>query len=247
MSLVQNKSIIFYSKYRQDELSALCLQEINKSEELKRQFILICIHHPEYIDQPAPYRIPVLIQQLASSGRFPVLAISGFKEPIFAGDALSWLKDSSTSGPMPMSEAGDNCSVQDSGESFIDPNYVIGFVSGKGEIGKSYSNIEESANFRIDTFDETSNKSDAKQQTNQRLEQLHNQRKSEFKPLERIGGAPETGRPGMQSQSGRGFPQVPSSTRSVSSLPTIPYHQQQFGETVQLPQRPMPQGTRGGY
>ena len=208
MSGIHNKNIIFYSNYPQDKLSAECLTEISKNETVKNQFILLCVHDLYSINSPPPYRLPKKIIELKDKGLMPILCISGFKNYILANSALTWLKANSEKEinggvegySVESSGFADNCSTIEQAEivglEHFNSEYNLGFSSGKGEVGKSYSNIEEVTQAQIVTYDTedsssgamSSEKKRAAQEMQKRLDTLQTQRREEANNTNGING-----------------------------------------------------------
>jgi hypothetical protein len=214
MSGFQNKNLIFYSMHPNDKLSRMCLAELDKMPELAKQFIRICIHHPQDVNQPPLINLPAKVDLCKNKGLIPILAITGFKEPVFANSALSWIKESALKmgdGVAPSNIHGggvaDNCSTIDQaaqgGNALFDTDYNIGFSGAKGEFNKGYSNIDEAASSRIVTYDETNDKRSASNEIAQRLEQLK---------FNRDVDAPKTNGQmgGGQMGGGQGMPAMPA-------------------------------------
>ena len=93
MSGLQNKNLIFYSTYPHDQVSRQCIQEINKNQKLNKQFIRICLHHPQNCNLPPIVPLPKIIKQLKEKNLIPVIVASGFSKPILAQEALTWIQD----------------------------------------------------------------------------------------------------------------------------------------------------------
>ena len=221
MSGIQNKNLIFYSLHPNDQLSRMCLSQLDKMPELSSQFIRICVHHPQSLSQPNPAipNLPPKVQECRKRGLIPILGIAGFNDAIFAQDALSWIKGSSLGKesvtPSNIDGAGitDNCSTIEQASrpqnSLFDTNYNLGFSNAKGEFNKGYANIDEASSNRIVTYDESNCKKDASRQISQRLEQLKFNRDVEAPQApQRAGGynMPNQGGYGMPNQ---GMPQMP--------------------------------------
>jgi hypothetical protein len=258
MSGLQNKNLIFYSTHPNDKLSRMCLAELEKMPELKKQFIPICIHHPQDITKPPMIRLPHIVDECKSRGLIPILAVAGFEKPIFATSALSWIKESALKldeGIVPSNIHGggvaDNCSTVSgsavAGNSLFDTDYNIGFSSAKGEFNKSYANIDEAAESRIVTYDEVNDRQTASNEIAQRLEQLKFSRDVDVpQSQQRIsgqsrssgGGMPGYGQPQMPQMpqmQGYGQPQMPQ-------MPQMPgYGQPQMPQMPQMPGYGQPQ------
>lgn len=230
MSGLQNKNIIFYSMV--DEMSRQCLKEIDQNESLRKQFIKVCIHHPQNPSMPALIRLPKQVLKLKEKNIIPVLAVAGFSKVILAGDALTWLQDNAlkalndgVSACNIGSSTADNCSTiaqtEIMGSELFGTEYNMGFADGKGETGKNYSNIDESSQQRIATFDDISNKKRASSETARRLELIKNQRDVDVPATnQRVSGfqmpiAPQRPAP-MQMG---GFPQAPQAPQ----VPQVPH------------------------
>jgi len=238
MSGLQNKNIIFYSNYPNDKFSQLCLEEINSNEALNKQFIRVCVHHPQNFNMNPPHRLPNIILQLRDSGRIPVLAISGFTKPILGAEALTWLQDNALkclNGGLDACNIGsggiaDDCSTiaqtEMSGSEFFNTQYNMGFSDGRGETGKGYANIDESVENRIMTYDDQSDKKRASHETEARLSAIKAQRNMETpQPMNRVGGMPQIpggGGSGMPMQNGmNGMPQMPMQG-GMNGMPQMP-------------------------
>ena len=220
------------------------MAEINSNEELNKQFIKICVHHPQNYNIPNPtFRLPTIVNKMKEKGMIPVLAVSGFKKPILAQQAYNWLKDNAlkalNGGLDAYNAAGsgaDNCSTIDQTEQimseFFNTEYNMGFADGKGETGKDYANIEEAAESRIQTFDDSSNKKSASMENQRRLDAIKSQRDADVpRPIQRVGGIGGIGMPQM--------PQMPGMSQSGMQVPQMP----QMPGMPQMPQMPgMPQG-----
>ena len=195
MSGLHNKNIIFYSNYSHDKLSSVCLQEISKNENVKNQFILLCVHDLYVIGNPPPYRLPKKISELSEKGLTPILCISGFKHYILGSAALNWLKTNSEKElnggvegySAESSGIADNCSTIDQteivGMDHFNEEYNLCFSTGRGEVGKGYSNIEEVVQSQIVTYDaDESNGTEKKKaavEMQKRLDKLQSQRRED--------------------------------------------------------------------
>jgi hypothetical protein len=232
MSGIQNKNLIFYSLHPNDKLSKLCLEELDKMPEFKKQFIPICIHDPRDVNRPPTIRLPQKVEDCKRKGLIPILAIAGFKEAIFATSALSWIKESAlkTGDALLGSNihgggVADNCSLisqaGESGNSLFDTDYNIGFSTAKGEFNKNYANIDEAAESKIVTYDESSDKNNASSEISQRLEQLKFNRDQD-----------------MPNQ--RQMPQMPRQMNN-QQMPRQMNNQQMPNMNQQMPQMPMGQ------
>jgi hypothetical protein len=265
MSGLQNKNLMFYSTHPNDKLSKMCLAELEKMPELKKQFIPICIHDPHDISKPALIRLPPIVDQCKNRGLIPILAIAGFEKPIFATSALSWIKESSLKldeGIAPSNIHGggvaDNCSTisgaASAGNTLFDTDYNIGFSNAKGEFNKGYANIDEAAESRIVTYDEVNDKQTASNEISQRLEQLKFNRDVEGPKapqragggMPQMGGMPQQGQGGygmpQQGQGGYGMPQMPQQGQGGYGMPQMPQQGQGGYGMPQMPQ----QGQGGG-
>lgn len=241
-----NKNIIFYSTYPSDTLSQQCIAEINKNEEFNKQFIRVCVHHPQNMSMPALIRLPNIIQKLKEMGKLPVLAVSGFKKPILAQDALNWLQDNALKALNGGIDAcnldgnfADNCSTiaqaELMGSEFFNTEYNMGFVDGKGETGKGYSNIDEGIENRIMTFDDVSSKKKASVETQARLNAIKAQRDGDVpQALTRIGGGPP-GMPMMPQMGGMGQQPMMGGMPMMPQMPGMP------GMPGMMPRQMMPQ------
>ena len=245
MSGLHNKNILFYSRLPSDKLSMMCLQQLAKSEELKKQFILVCVHHPADYRMPPPHKLPSIVVKLMD--KIPILAVSGFKKPIFAQEAYTWMADNAlhppsaeTIGSASMSGGvADSCSSIDqiggvSGTEFFNSEYYMGFSDGKGEVGKGYSNIEESASNRIVTYDDSDSKKQASNETQRRLEEMKSQRHQEGPrpPTQQIGMTMPS-MPSMPgSMNGHSMPNIPGAPQMPGSMPQMP------GNMPQMPSMP---------
>lgn len=256
-----NKNLIFYSMHPNDTVSQQCIAAISNNEEFNRQFIRICVHHPQNYNMPPPYRLPNIINQLRSRNLIPVLAVSGFKKPVLAQDALNWLQDNALkalnggiSACNLNPSATDNCSTimqaELAGSELFGTEYNMGFADAKGETGKMYSNIDEAAEGRIMTYDDISTKKRASQETQSRLDMIKAQRQSEVpQPLMRtsVSGA---SRNNMSGGSG-GMPMMPMmpnmmQQRGNGGMPMMPMMQGGGGNAMMpmMPMMPMMQQRR---
>lgn len=250
MSGTHNKNMIFYSHFPHDKISKVCLDELDKTEDLNKQFIKICVHHPQDLNMPNPLiNLPDIIKQLID--QTPILAIAGFTKPIFAQEAYNWLKNgalkqndnpnllkdgSGLSAANVGSTIADDCSTLTqagkTGSEFFNTDYNMGFSTGEGEIGKDYANIGESSANRIMTYDDDNSKGDASSETHRKMDQLKSQRMSEVpQTIQRIGGEPGMMSGGMMGggmggngMGGNGMPQMPNipQSRNMSQAQAMP-------------------------
>jgi hypothetical protein len=209
MSGIQNKNLIFYSRYPGDKLSAMCLEALDKSPALNKQFIRICIHDPRDCNKPSEFRLPDRVLQCKTKGLIPIIAIAGYKQPVFANSALSWITESSLTkdgGIMPSNIHGqgtaDNCCTIEqaslNGNALFDTGYNIGFSDGQGEFNKDYASIDEAAGSRIVTYEELNDKKSASAEISQRIEKMKFDRESDVpRSQARIGGLDGGAPPGM--------------------------------------------------
>ena len=158
MSGKQNKCIFFYTEDPRDNISKECLEIINSTPSYSQMFIKICIHYPGDPTRPQTINLPKIILKLANMGKYPIVAVSGFPEPILGGDILSWLKGESGGSLVAVgnfsSSIADNCSTIEDTESvnnFV-TGFNIGFSSGDNDIGKNWANINSDT--RINTIRE---------------------------------------------------------------------------------------------
>ena len=206
---ILNKSIIFYSRFPHDNMSRECLMELEKTPALNKQFVKICVHHPQDTSRPPEVNLPQIVKKLVGSGKIPILAVSGMKYPIFAQYAISWLQDNAlkqqNGGLSSISIGGndtDDCSTVEQTELmsslFINPEYNLGFTDAKGETGKDYANIDEACQLQIQTYNDVSEKGAAATEAQKKLEQIKNARNNDIPPpIRRIGGMPTEGMPMM--------------------------------------------------
>ena len=245
MSGIQNKNLIFYSTFPNDRLSVLCLGALDTTPALNKQFIRICIHDPRDITKPPSYNLPVKVQQCMQHGLMPILAIAGFKDPVFADSALNWLKNNALNQSpdvMPSNIHGggtaDNCCTIEqagqSGNALFDTDYNIGFATGQGEFNKKYASIDEAASDKIPTYDEYNDKKDAAMDINKRLDKLKTDRNDLLKTQGPGGGSrplappppppgPQYGRSGMPQYSAP--PSAPPSRGMMPQYPSMPQYQ----------------------
>lgn len=245
-----NKNLIFYSNYPGDNNSQLCLDALNKCPSLNKQFIRICIHDPRDPSRPPPINLPPRVFECKRRGLMPILAISGFNEPIFANDALSWIQNTSLSQKEDVigsnihgQGTADNCctisQTAQGGNELFETDYNIGFSSGDGEFGKMYSSINEAASSRIVTFDNDSkDKTRDEDEIQRRLDQLRFDREADVpRTMARVGGiAP----PGQMQSGGGGMPMMPM-------MPPLQGQQGMHGGRGMMPMMPQHQGQGQGY
>jgi hypothetical protein len=227
MSGIQNKNVLFYSTYPNDIISKLCLEELEKTPELNKQFIKVCIHHPQDYTKPPLINLPQRIMQFRE--RVPVLAASGFNELIHSQSALSWIKETALKHKdiMPSNIHGggcaDNaCTIEEAakgGNTLFDTDYNIGFSAGSGEFSKLYANIDEASQNRIVTYDEMNDKKHASADISRKLEDLKFAR--------------EIGMPKPQPRAGNG---------DMTEYGNQPLYSNQPGMMPMMP--PMPPGMR---
>ena len=244
MSGIQNKNLIFYSLHPNDKLSKLCLEELDKMPEFKKQFIPICIHDPRDVNRPPTIRLPQKVEDCKRKGLIPILAIAGFKEAIFATSALSWIKESAlkTGDALLGSNihgggVADNCSLisqaGESGNSLFDTDYNIGFSTAKGEFNKNYANIDEAAESKIVTYDESSDKNNASSEISQRLEQLKFNRDQDMPNQRQMPQMPQMPRQ-MNNQ------QMPNMNQQMPQMPVGQMPNRDMPPMGQMPNRDMP-------
>ena len=265
MSGIQNKNLIFYSRYPGDKLSLMCLEALDKSPALNKQFIRICIHDPRDYTKPSEIRLPARVHQCKSKGLIPIIAIAGYKEPVFANSALSWITESSLTqdgGIMPSNIHGqgtaDNCctiaQASQNGNALFDTGYNIGFSDGQGEFNKDYASIDEAAESRIVTYEELNDKQAASAEISQRIEKMKFDRDNDVPRAQarvggigQSGGMPQYGAPPGMPQYGAppGMPQygAPPGMPQYGAPPGMP----QYGAPPGMPQYGAPPGQRGGY
>src|SRR3990167_6916874 len=162
-----NKSIIFYSKYPQDQMSRVCLQEIDKNPAL-----------------PPLIQLPQIIISLID--RVPILAISGHKQPILARDALTWLQrtllneDQGIKAGSLEGSIADDCSTIDQSEGF-GTDFYSSVCKNLNDVCKDYASISETNN-KIETYaDESSKNKDYLNSLNQqKMDYLAQQRNQEL-------------------------------------------------------------------
>jgi hypothetical protein len=234
MSGERNKSLMFYSLHPNDMYSRQCLDELKKLPELDRQFVKICVHDPRNINGPPQVKLAGIVKQCMQRGLLPIIAVAGFRQPVFAESALSWIKQSvlNKSGVIPSNihghGAADNCSTIEqasrSGNTLFDTEYNIGFSTGQGEFNKDYASIDEACQSHIVTYDETSDKGQAAQEIQSKLDQLKFKRDVDVPSARRIGGEDPMG----MSQMMGGMPQMPQ----MGGMPQMP----QMGGMPQMPQ-----------
>jgi hypothetical protein len=231
MSGIQNKNLIFYSLYPNDVVSRMCLEELNKNPALNKQFIRICVHHPQDVSKPPLVTLPALVNQYRSM--IPILAISGFKQPIFAKAAVSWIRESAlkdqnsgglagsnihgggiadNSATIAQSEAGSN--------SLFDTDFNISWSNGIGEFNKMYANIDEAAQNRITVFEDSSDKKSLASNISQKLEQLKNSRLAEVSMASPYGGGTAPGMPQMPGAP----PGMPGMQQRMPQMPQMPVY-----------------------
>ena len=248
MSGIHNKNLIFYSLYPNDSVSRLCLSELDKNPDLNKQFIRICIHHPQDYNKPPLITLPAVIREFRN--QIPILAISGFQQPILAKAAVSWIKESAlkTDNSVMASNiqgygTADNCATIAQSEaksnSLFDTEYNIGFSNGIGEFNKSYANIDESSQMRIPTFEESTDKRAASSDVAKRLEELKFNRSNDARPpgsqFGKAQGGPQQGGPQQGGQFGGQGGQFGGMPQGQ------PQQGGQFGGIPQMPQGGMPQ------
>ena len=265
MSGIHNKNIIFYSYFPHDQISRACLSELDAKPELNKQFIRICVHDPQNINKANPLvNLPDIIQKLLN--KTPILAIAGFKKPVFAQEAYSWMKSSALNTEIANSLsdnsglsagnidsggiADDCCSLEQAGqgrsELFLNTEYNMGFSSGEGEIRKTYASIKEAGESRIVTYAEDNSKGQSKQEVNQRFEQLQHQRDADVpKPIQRVGGIEPMGASMSAPMTlPMHMPQIPQGMsgggyqQAYSTMPTIPQAMYQPQPQYQMPSMP---------
>ena len=252
MSGIQNKNLIFYSLHPNDKLSKMCLEELEKMPEFKKQFIPICIHDPRDINRPPTIRLPQKVEECKRKGLIPILAIAGFKEAIFATSALSWIKESALkTGDAVLGSnihgggVADNCSLisqaGESGNSLFDTDYNIGFSNARGEFNKNYANIDEASESKIVTYDESSDKNTASSEISQRLEQLKFSRDQDLPNQRQMPQMPQMPRqmpqmPNMNQQMPNMNQQMPPGMGHMQSIST----RGQMPGMPQMPNRDMP-------
>jgi|LakMenEpi03Aug12_release.lakeMendotaPanAssembly.Ray.scaffolds.fasta_scaffold183798_3 hypothetical protein len=245
MSGLHNKNIIFYSNYSHDKLSSVCLQEISKNETVKNQFILLCVHDLYSPGNPPPYRLPKKISELSEKGLTPILCISGFKNYILGNAALNWLKTNSEKElnggvegySVESSGIADNCSTIDQteivGMDHFNEEYNLCFSTGRGEVGKSYSNIEEVQQSQITTYDADdgagnggTEKKRAAIEMQKRLDRLQSQRREESTPQVGPYAQPNNSLAQRQffnpNERSNEMPRMPIQNQSASSMPRMP-------------------------
>jgi hypothetical protein len=147
MSSVKDRNLLFYSIHPNDEYSREFMQELEKNQNLKKQFILVCVNDPNI-------RIPDKIKQL---NKVPVLIVAGFNRPIFGGDAVSWLKNNSfqekangmdygslNSDDSKYAFLGDEFKPSDYNQ-YFNGDYNQGFTEKEGVLNKQFTNVTKDA------------------------------------------------------------------------------------------------------
>ena len=246
MSGLHNMSLLFYSKKPEDQLSPVCLAALASAPDLNKQFIKICVHHPQNVNMSALVKLPPFVNRMKRENKIPVIAVAGFKKPIFAKDACSWLKEHVGNGGLTAvnitgnDEFADNCSTVEQAEllnsEYFNTEYNMGFADGSGETGKNYANITESSQNRIVCYKDDEDRSKASHAADAKLEQIRQQRNNDVpRPIQRIGRNPhQQGMPSMPSMPGRApmssmtghIPSMPSRS-GMPNIPGMPNRQDQ--------------------
>ena len=234
MSGLHNMSLLFYSRKSDDQLSPVCMAALASAPDLNKQFIKICVHHPQNVNMPALVKLPPFVMRMKKENKIPVIAVAGFKKPIFAKDACSWLTEHVSNGGLTAvnitgnDEFADNCSTVEQAEllnsEYFNTEYNMGFSDGSGEIGKNYANITESAQNRIVCYKDDNDKSKASSIADSKLEQIRQQRNRDVQgPIQRIGSNPFQQRDlhQMPNMPGRG-PSMPNMPGRGPSMPNMP-------------------------
>ncbi len=223
MSGLHNMNLLFYSTY--DDMSKECMVLLSKAPDLNKQFIKICVHHPQNPNLPSKLKLPSFVLKMKNLNKIPVIAVAGFKKPIFAREACNWLKVHTENGGLQTIDiagegVADNCSTIEQAEllnsEYFNTEYNMGFVDGCGEIGKNYANINESASNKIVTYEDKNTKQESLNETQKRLEAIKNQRYTDApQPMAKMIGIP----PKMHN--GLGYnPNI--GTTGSSQLPQMP-------------------------
>ena len=257
MSGLQNKNLIFYSMYPQDTVSRQCLEALDKVPALNKQFIRICVHHPQDCSQPPIINLPNKIYQFIN--RIPILAIAGFQEPIFAESALSWIQETSLKAEDVVAASNihgggvaDNCSSIDQsamgGNSLFDTEYNITFKDGKGEFNRGFANIDEASQARIVTFEDSGDKKAAADEVKRRLDEMKMNRDVDLpRAPPRMGGMAGTGHSsgpmmpggGMPMMPGGGMPMMPGNMPRMPMMPgNMPRMPMMPGNMPRMPMMP---------
>jgi hypothetical protein len=267
MSGTHNKNLLFYSLYPNDQISRQCLMELEKLPQLKKQFIMLCIHDVRNIKKPPAINLPKIVYKYKEKGLIPFIAVAGFDKPVLAGAALSWIKETALkkSDIMPSNIHGqgvsDNCSTIEQagmmGNTLFDTDYNIGFGSGKGEFSKKYASIDEACESTIVTYDDINDRKTAADEIKNRLEKLKFSRETEVpRAIQRIGGTgsmdgqlpmmggqPQGSRAMMPQMGGRGQP--PMMMPQMGSRGQPPMMMPQMGSRGQPPMMMPQMGGRG--
>jgi hypothetical protein len=186
---IRNKNIIFFSLAPEDVLSHEIIKCINNNVNLKDQFIKLPVQNYLDLNSPPPYRLPKAVQKIHADGQLPVLYVTGFSRLILGKNAFTWitneLEKENNGGLEGFNfDMGfdDSCTIiddniYDSGDVLTE--YNMKFSSGKGEINKSYANIDEATENSIVTYDEDTSKNARQSQAQQiknRIESLKNEK-----------------------------------------------------------------------
>jgi hypothetical protein len=224
MSEYANKNLLFYSN--RDQASLAFLTELVKNPLLDSQFIKICVNDPRV-------KIPQIIRQY---NKIPVVVCPGFDKPILGEAAFTWLQNNAFGekgngldfGNIQSATQLSNDSSRLVNESqnteynqYHNNDYNLGFATDKREVNSQFSDLNKQGadQTRIPTFEESSNKRDAKVLLDERIESLKFVRDNEFGHPKRTGGIDNFGSGSSDSGKNRGSPQFqPSSGMNTDPL-----------------------------
>jgi len=182
-------NILFYSSHPNDILSQNIIQELNKDELLKQQFVTICVNSPGI-------KLPKMIIE---KNEIPVIITRGFNLPIAGEAALKWIQQHNSGKAVGLDYGDPSKAAQvsedhgilaaESGRTSYHQSFNDDWNLGTENDVRTVSSIEDTNT--MDTIEEKSkhNTAGLKTDLDQRLKIRDNQRQREGpQSVSRIGG-----------------------------------------------------------
>lgn len=191
-------NILFYSSNPADKLSQQILQELNKNDLLKEQYLTICVNSPNI-------KLPRMIVE---KNEVPVIVTRGFDQPISGEAALSLIKEANSGkaggleygDPNQASKVSEDHGIlaAESGRTSYQQAFNEDWNSGaeldSRTVNSAFSPIDDGFQQNvIDTYEEKGKGTKGlKGQLNKKLSQLNEQRMHEVpQPLQKVSGPPQ--------------------------------------------------------
>lgn len=188
-------NILFYSSHPNDQLSREILQELNRNNLLREQYLTVCVNSPGI-------RLPKMITE---KNEVPVIVTRGFDKPISGESALSLIREANSgkSGGLDYgdpSKAGQvsedhgvlaNEAGRTSYHQAFNEDWNHGSENDNRTLNSAFSPIEDGFQQNtVDTYEEKDkyNTKGLKNQLDRKLKQVNFQRMQEVpQPIQRIG------------------------------------------------------------